>query len=165
MIILLAVASIVSYILWVLIHEMSHFLFAKWFTNAKLLELNVIPRIVDKTIFWASVRWLPERSPPTKNHAALIFLAPRIPNVISLVLTCLLPLLPIDNHLFLLLTVLLGGALVDLINGSLGVSQYSDLKRASSILSISPWVLRIAGFGLAIAASATWLALSLPRLF
>ena len=37
------------------------------------------------------------------------------------------------------------GALVDLLVGSFGISDRSDLKRASAALDISPWWLRVGG--------------------
>jgi hypothetical protein len=51
-----------------------------------------------------------------------------------------------------------GAGLVDLITGSIGWSDRSDLRRVAD--GFGPWVLRVAGFSLVVASAAMWLQFS-----
>jgi hypothetical protein len=126
--------------------------------GAHWVVVRPYPHMMEGTAPWwqrirfGGVRYLPKRRPTPREDAA-ISLAPRIPNLIAVVLTPLSALLP-GNWAILWLLVW-GSGLIDLAYGSIGFSPFSDLRKAAENLEISPWLLRGLGF-LFVSLSACW---------
>jgi len=86
---------------------------------------------------------------PAKNAA--ISLAPRIPEIIAAMLLQVYWFIPYGWWSWILIAFGIGG-LIDLAIGSTSSIEMSDLCRASRALNISPWILRIAGWTVVLAA-------------
>ena len=67
-------------------------------------------------------------------------------NLIAVISFVFFSLFPIPwNYIWLIFW---GAGLIDLLVGSLGISPYSDLRRAAESLNINPYILRVIGFAL-----------------
>lgn len=138
-----ALILVSSFFTWAYIHEKSHILMAKYLVGLEWYKIKVYPHIDKVAGFrWAACRYLPKRN-PTPTEDALISLAPRLPGIVA----CALAPLFVFFASFgitpaLIWLIFWGSGVVDLINGSMGISQCSDLKKAVANLKISPWLLR-----------------------
>jgi hypothetical protein len=141
MIYILYVLFLIPIILfWNLLHEFSHLGMARIFTKFKSWSIIPYPHYSNNNFYFArSTYSYEEELNPIKK--ALISLAPRIPNIIAVLFILLSFFIIPINYLMLLY---LGGA-VDLIVGSLGINEKSDLKKVANNLNINPWILRIPG--------------------
>jgi len=135
---------------WMAIHELSHYLMCRSFVDITDVQFKLYPhfhkRDGKKTFRFAGVRWKYIDKIPTGKQSGLIYLAPRIPDVIAAIL---LPLGILFMPPVIPLTIWLcffGCGLVDLGYGSAGISEFSDTKRASMALDISPNLLRALGY-------------------
>lgn len=150
-----SVTAVLSFFLWTTIHELAHLLVAKALVNAELLSMKVWPHVDEKAGFrWGAVRWQWTDRQPTDNEHALILFAPRLPGLLAAVgfpLTALA-----QGHAAMVLAILVGAGLVDLANGSLGISEHSDLKRGAAKLQQSPWLFRSLGFLVVLSSVAAW---------
>jgi hypothetical protein len=138
-----ALALVGSFFTWCYIHEKAHVLMVKYLVGLQWAEIKPYPHVDKVAGFrWAGCRYLPERNPtPTEN--ALISLAPRLPGIVACAMAPLAVFLSMWALIPTMLWIIFWGAgIVDLINGSLGISQYSDLKKAAAGFKISPWLLR-----------------------
>lgn len=135
-------AVIGTWLAWNVIHEMSHVLMAKALVGLKTWKIYPYPHKVGDNFVWARSRWKFIEK-PTCHQKAAIHLAPRIPNIVFILLMAVVCMAQSPLAMFWL--IFCGGALVDLFTGSLGISKFSDLKITSCQLGISPWWLRIAG--------------------
>jgi len=138
-------AIIPLFILWAFIHEMSHFLMMKRFVTVSWWKMKLYPHISEYGFRWAAIECRIEQELSEKQKV-MVALAPRIPDIIAL---CLFPLAYIMPGWWSIVWLSLCGAgIVDFAVGSIGYSKHSDLRKASTLLDISPWWLRIFGFSL-----------------
>lgn len=151
-IILLTIAA--SFYGWCYIHEMSHILMAKKRVGLKWYRLKLYPHKYNGSWRWAACEYMPEK-PPTPVDEALISLAPRIPDLFACWLFVGTPMVHwlFGSGLFTLIWfIFFGAGIVDLINGSLGLSPHSDLQKAAATGAIKTDAkgLRILGFAFAL---------------
>ncbi len=139
---LYALAVIGTWLAWNVIHEMSHVLMAKALVGLKSWKIFPYPHKVGDNFVWARSTWRSLEA-PTRHQKAAIHLAPRIANIVFMVLMAAVCLSHSPLAVFWL--IFCGGAIIDLFTGSLGISKYSDLKIDARQLNISPWWLRVAG--------------------
>lgn len=148
-----AALGIGSFFLWATIHELSHLVAAKLAADATLIEIKVWPHFHNDNFYWASIRYERHRE-ASRAGDAFIHLAPRIPDLIgalALPLACLLP-----SPWFWFYTVVVGAALFDLGNGSIGYCEHADLRRAARAMQISPWWIRVVGWTIAATSAGAW---------
>jgi len=144
MIIVGILLAIASYFAWSYIHEMSHILAAKKTVGITKYELKIFPHVDPVAGWrWAACRYWMKRQPTDKEEAQ-ISLAPRIPDSLAVIMFIFTGFM--TGWPALLWGVFWGAGLVDLIVGSLGISQHSDLQRGANKLKWNPWALRISGF-------------------
>lgn len=147
------VLIIPCFFLWSAIHELSHLVVAKLQRDYVVRpSFKLYPHIdeVSQEFRWASISWEYPRDPKLSGKEfAAIMLAPRVLGLIAAIalpFACLLPeLWMISSWL-----TIWGCGLIDLAYGSIGFSANSDLRVAALNLNISPWILRIAGWSVAI---------------
>lgn len=141
----IAFAFLMVYPLWTLLHEASHVFVASLMAPVKRVSWKLYPhRDVSGNLYFAKVDWawskLPESS---KRWRAMLYLAPRVMNVVA---SIAFPFSFIFSSPWSYAWLIFwGGGLVDFFIGSIGRSNVSDLQRASNLLSLSPWVIRILG--------------------
>lgn len=151
-IILGVILAIASYFAWTAIHEFSHLFMAKKLVGVNKWKMKLYPhRAEDGSLRWGAVWYWMDRQPTDKEQAA-ISLAPRAPDLLAAGLFAAGGLL--SGPLAILWFVFWGAGVVDLVNGSIGKSELSDLKRAAKALKKNPWWIRLAGFGTAVASIA-----------
>lgn len=142
---------IISYFLWALIHEMSHVMAAMRTVGVSWYSLRVYPHFGFGRFNWASCIYFVKKD-PSRREQALISLAPRIMGTVAATLFPLSGIL-INSYGVDMITaiplIFLVSGILDVIVGSLGISDSSDLVIAASALQISPWKIRVAGFLLA----------------
>lgn len=141
-VVLLILAVPVLLFVWTCIHELAHLVAAKLIVGADLIEFRPWPHTGDKGFRWGSVSWFWYRE-PTAKESAFVSLAPRIPNLVAALLLPVSLLLPYPWSW--IVGGFLGAGLVDFLNGSVGKSEHSDLRKASVRLQVSPWLLRVIG--------------------
>lgn len=134
----------VIFLIWAAIHELSHYIVAKKYLNITNVSFFLYPHNDEKLGFvWAKVKWKADRA-PTEYEMAHICFAPRIPDFIAVFMFLLWPLMP-TNTLMLIWAAFWIGGLIDLFVGSLGIGQYTDLRRVSNGWDIEPWIFRALG--------------------
>lgn len=144
------VAVVPSFFLWSAIHECSHYFVASRFRKVVGVEFKLYPHIDPQAGFrWAAIRWLYLGVPPLSGEQALIFIAPRFPDLLAVILTPLVWLMPWP-WLGALWLVLMGAGLVDLMVGSVGYNALSDLRIFCEKGNHDIWVWRILGWTLAL---------------
>ena len=149
--------AIASYFGWSYIHEMAHIIAAKKTVGLAKYELKIFPHIDPTAGFrWAACKYWYEQK-PTAGNQALISLAPRIPDALAVIMFALTGLM--SGWLALVWGIVWGAGIVDLIVGSIGYSQFSDLRKAAVSIEWDPWILRLAGFAAAAASIGTAAAL------
>lgn len=142
-----------TYFIWTLIHELAHYFMAKYLVNAKLVYIKTWPHIDPVAGFrWGSVRYSSRL--PTELEQTWIYIAPRIPDLLALIMLSFV--ICLDSHLFIAWSIFWGGGVVDLINGSMGISEYSDLKRAFKDTTVR-WVARISGLTSSLIVIVAWI--------
>lgn len=151
---LICFAIVFTYITWTVFHELSHAAIVYLIGAGKNLKLKLLPHMYKGTFRIAAMEWTATRG-LSKGELIALYLAPRVMDVAAAIalqfLTFSMSPFSIPLQIFLI------GGIVDLLWGSIGKSQYSDLVRASYYVDISPWYLRIGGFLIAIAAIAGYL--------
>lgn len=131
------------FFLWAFIHEMAHVLTAMWLVGVKTWKIHLLPQRNEYGFTFAHCKWTWE-SPPTNLESGLISIAPRVPNIIACFAFMFFSFFSFPfNYLWFLIW---GSGLIDMIWGSWGISETSDLRKASKYLGISPWTFRILGF-------------------
>jgi len=132
-----------SFFLHAYIHELSHLYMTKALVGVNSHRIRLYPHIDEHLGFvWASV-YVDRKSEPTKLHAGLIYFAPRIANIIFILLFATISLLSFEISVYI--KIIIGASAIDLFIGSLGLSERSDLRMYSKFWSISPWLPRVAG--------------------
>lgn len=157
-----AASALLAYPLWTVIHEASHLAAARALGPLRDVELWLYPHRDERgNFFFARVKWRwdpPLR--PSPLQVAAVVLAPRLADLLGAVGFVLCAAF-VPAPWLLAALALTGGALVDLFVGSLGVGELTDLRRASTVLDLSPWLLRGVGMGVLLASLALGLALAL----
>lgn len=151
----LLLGGVPAFFLWAAIHEFSHLLMVQRLEGLVDWEVHLLPGMTEKGWRWSYIRWVSTRT-ATDKQQGWISLAPRIPDLIAAVAFPFAALIP-NDWLMAFASVLVGGGLVDLANGSVGWSPHSDLQKASRAWGISPWLLRVLGFTAVVASSAAYL--------
>lgn len=141
-------AAFPAYLLWSAIHELSHVGMVATTAGVKSWSIRLLPHRIDGRFYWASARWETKRD-PTPTEKAYIYLAPRIGGLAAVIMFPFFGAIP-DPLVSGLWFAVLGGGIVDLIIGSIGYSEFSDLRRAADAWETSPWALRIPGMGIAL---------------
>jgi len=136
-------AAIVSWLLWNVIHEMSHVVAAKAFGKVKSWTIKPYPHMHNGSFRFAGAYWDWEGDPPATAARGMISLAPRIMNFLAIELIIITFFLSGMAKLLLLIFCL--GGVVDMFVGSIGYGKRSDLRRGAERLEISPWKIRTAG--------------------
>jgi hypothetical protein len=148
MIWLYCLAVLISIFLWNVIHELSHVIAAKLFGNVKSWKIKPYPHMHEGNFRFAGAYWDWEDARPANGLLGLISLAPRVANFIGVQLV--LAVLLTTGLPQMLLAIFCGVGMIDLIYGSIGWSDSSDLKKAAERLEISPWTIRLPGLGYAL---------------
>jgi len=133
------------FIIWASIHEFSHLLAVKKFVEVVWWKMKLYPHMSEYGFRWASVEYK-HTDPLTTGQQIMVSLAPRLPDTIAAILFPICAVLPEWWAWIWLL--LWGAGIVDLFVGSVGYSENSDLRKAAKNLDVSPWLLRLYGFGL-----------------
>jgi hypothetical protein len=133
-----------SWVFWTVAHEISHFLALKSVRNVSYWKIDLVPRIIQNNIQWARINMVREGEPLNSNETALVYLAPRIMNLVASIMIVFSFLLSGDLLIYWLL--FWGAGLVDFFVGSLGVSPKSDLQIASKAINWNPNIIRFIGF-------------------
>ena len=144
--VLLILMALGTFFLWAYIHEMSHVLAAHWTVGVKEYHLRLYPHQWKGSWRWAGVYYYWERQ-PSEEEARIIHLAPRIPDLLAVLMFPCALLMPTPPLTFLWLFIW-GGGLVDFVTGSLALSKRSDLRRAANGNASILWGGRILGFAL-----------------
>lgn len=152
--ILIPLLAVASYFAWTAIHEYSHLLMAKRTVGVTKYEMKLYPhKGPGGGIRWGSVRyWMEREATPDEDYQ--ISIAPRYADMLA---CAMFPLtVCFAGPVAWVWAVFWGAGLVDLINGSLGISEHSDLKKAAKVKGISPWLLRGLGFAATAISLATY---------
>lgn len=150
---LLLIASLLSWPLWTVLHELSHVVVAASYSKISDVKWYLYPhRDKEGNFFFARVQWSWLEPTLSPMQWASIYSAPRLMNFIAAIIAPLYFLFPAPwCYLWLILW---SASLIDLFVGSLGISEKSDLRRTCSVLNIRPWSLRLTGMSIVLASSA-----------
>ena len=163
MIELLIAAALVlpTFFAWAAIHEFSHYVVARWRVGVKSAKFRLYPHKRRGRFMWASITYWPERN-STPYDEALICIAPRFPDALGCWAVAFAGLF--DGMWFVIWTVVFGGAVVDLIVGSIGWNPHSDLRKVAAAANKSPWMFRIGGAVTLLWTVVVWLFFGLDNL-
>lgn len=145
--VLLVLELPVVWFIWTALHELSHVALAKIFLNVVKVNYWLYPHYDNNNFYFARVQYFHDLSKDTTRlQESFIYLAPRVMNLIAAISLVFFSWLPTPwNYVWFIFW---GAGLVDFIVGSLGISPYSDLRRAADALQINPYILRIGGFAI-----------------
>lgn len=133
------------WLIWTALHELSHYLMAKHFADLDDVKWWLYPhRDAEGNLYFAKIEWKWLGPVPSAFQHALIYLAPRIMNVVAAIALPFAALLPLPWMIAWI--IFWGAGIVDFFVGSLGMSELSDLRQASKYLKIDAYNLRVFGF-------------------
>ena len=167
MIFLYIAFSILTYVIWTVLHEVSHIAAAN--ALAKISDAKIMPyphvyeRDGKKHFVFARATWRWVDGYPSNKKRALVSLAPRFFNLLACLVLVLVFGLAFSASNFLLIFCL--GGLVDLAVGSIGYREKSDLRKAATYLSLSPWIFRVVGWLLVLSLGIPTLVMLFTNLF
>lgn len=143
--ILLTLEIPLVWLIWTCIHELSHYIMAKRFAELDDVKWWLYPhRDEEGNLFFAKIQWQWLGPPPSSFEHAMIYLAPRIMNIVA---SIALPFAALLSLPWMIAWIIFWGAgIVDFFVGSLGMSILSDLRKASLHLKIDAYILRVFGF-------------------
>ena len=145
-----------TFLLWTAIHELSHLAAAKLTVGVKDFFIDVFPHKKQGSFYWSRLVYIPDRE-PSKKESIFIHLAPRIPDLVAIVLLPLVPLWFAGSPLVVAsLSVFLLGGVIDGLVGSIGHGDHTDLKSACSG-PFGLWTLRLSGWFIGLSSIAVWL--------
>jgi hypothetical protein len=150
------VVAVATLFAWIAIHEYSHLIGLK-LQPVKILRYAIFPyphKYKDK-FYWGRFHRMTDR-PLELHEQRVVSFAPRIPDLAGMLILWVFLLLTPVALWSVLIVVFLGGAVVDMITGSIGVSPNSDLRRYAGSKT---WIFRIAQSllaGLSIAFVVLW---------
>lgn len=149
-IIFYTLVGIMSFFLWSFIHELSHGMMIKKFVKDVTLKFKIYPHFEEERFVWASISWkYPNEICLSRAQLGWISFAPRIPDYIGCLLTIALSIL-LKSPYKLACLMLVGGSILDLIWGSIGLNEKSDLQRYCKFWNFNPQAARILGFIMAL---------------
>lgn len=150
---LLLTTALLSWPLWTILHELSHIVAASFYSTLSEVKWYLYPHKDEEgNFFFARVQWSWAEPALSPIQWASIHSAPRLMNFVAALLVPLSFLFP-EPWCYIWL-VLWGASLVDLFVGSLGISEFTDLRRTCDVLNISPWTLRVTGMATVLVSSA-----------
>jgi len=159
MIIFPILAIIPTFLFWAWAHEFCHLLAHKVCGADGTYVIKVLPHKWRDKWYFARLHWVQYFIPPgglTPTQRGFIEIAPRFVDLLAVIALPFAILFP--GVLCWMWIVFWGGGIIDLIVGSIGWSERSDLRQGASWFEISPWILRTVGFTLAILSTATMIA-------
>ena len=115
-----------AFLLWGLIHELSHFVGARLTVGASEPRLWLWPHFHEGKFYWTRIQYRVPRI-PTPPETRIVLMAPRLPDLLA---AGALPLMPLVGAP-LWAWALLAGGVVDLAVGSMGIGEHTDLRRAA----------------------------------
>jgi hypothetical protein len=119
---------------------------AKSVCDVKSWKIKPYPDFHEGTIRFGSISLVYGENRPTNADLSQIYLAPRYPDLLAcLALTIGCAIIPLNIWL-ILWCCFWGCGIIDLLIGSLGFTPSCDLRKASRVLDINPWFLRVVGF-------------------
>jgi len=131
--------------LWTLAHEASHVIVANIVAEITDVKWWLYPHKDEAgNFYFAKVQWLWDPNEVKPNELALIYLAPRLMNIVAALALPFAALFPLPWMIAWI--IFWGAGIVDFFVGSMGINEYSDLKRAAAALNIEPNIIRITGF-------------------
>jgi hypothetical protein len=137
-------------ILWSYIHETSHALVIKRLRPSAQVTIKPYPhRAADGRWVGGLVRWKGFKNELTPVQLAWVSIAPRIPDLIACILAAVCAWVLVGHWAYIPVFILLGGV-IDLAYGSIGKTERSDLQRVARGWDISPWLLRLSGWSVAL---------------
>jgi len=139
---LLALYTITLFFVWSYVHEMSHIIAAKKIVGLEWYKIKLWPHKYNGSIRWASVTYAFKRK-ATEYERAVISIAPRIPGAVALIgMYCGFFM---TGWVQIAWMMFWGAGVIDFIYGSIGYSEYSDLRKAARGFGENPWKLRLYG--------------------
>jgi len=135
---------------WIAIHELSHYFVCKFYADITDVEFKLYPHFYEKdgkkSFRVAAVHWKYVDKRPTREQSAVICMAPRFPDLFACIALPFAVFLQPYTIPFVIWLCFFGCGIVDFFYGSIGFSEFSDLKRASKLLDISPNVFRVLSY-------------------
>jgi hypothetical protein len=126
---------------------MSHILMAKKRVGLEWFKLKLYPHMNEGSLRWAACEYMPKKQ-LTSEDIVNISLAPRIPDLLAAWLFIFTPIF--SGWLAVAWFIFFGAGIIDLINGSIGLSPNSDLQKAAAAThKTDAKGLRILGFAFA----------------
>lgn len=124
-------AVVFSFFSWAFLHELSHGMAVKKYNKDITVSYKIYPHVEEGLGFvWASVSWIyPPGFKLTSNQKGWVSFAPRIIDIIGILITILLSVILPHSSYKLYALILAGGSIFDLLWGSIGHSSTSDLQR------------------------------------
>ena len=142
------VFSIMTFFLWTTIHELSHIAAAMIVGNVEEWSIKPYPnKAKDGHWRFASASWIWKGGAPSLKRQGMVNVAPMFSSTFAISLVSITFFL--TGIAKMLMLIFCAGAVINLISGSTGLSEFSDLKRASKRLSINKWIIRVGGFATA----------------
>jgi hypothetical protein len=139
---------IFSYLFHSYLHEMSHLCATKFLVGVDKYKIKPYPHKNQELGFvWASIK-IKRINIATNFQNGLIFFSPRFANILFCLIIAFVYLQGFELSIYF--KIFLGGGMVDLLTGSLGVSESSDLKRYCKSWNLNPWQPRLVGCMLSI---------------
>lgn len=158
-----ALLAVPAFFAWAALHEVSHYLVARALRRVLSVDFKLWPHVVPEAGFrWAAVSWDYEGPDLTPREDALISAAPRLPDLLAVLLTPVAAAMP-EPWLASSWAVLVGAGLVDLAVGSVGAGELSDLRRVARGAGIPAWALRLAGWAAVLVSAGTTIGLLVWR--
>ena len=151
-ILLYILIGIATWFVWSIFHEMSHVVAAKLLGNVEWWKIKLLPHKYNGKFYFARSYWAYKDGLPTVNKQGMILLAPRVLNVLSTLTAITLMGTAFASFGHTAFMIMLLGGTVDLLVGSLGLTEQSDLRVASEKFNVTPWVGRMFGFMLTLGA-------------
>lgn len=144
---ILIITGIVSFFLWASIHEVTHFLAVKHFRPNATGKFKLYPHRVKSSgrFVFAFASWEYTGKVLTNKENGWIYLAPRIPSLVGIIITILISIFLSAGTLSYILLILTGGSAVDMFINSLGINERSDIQIVSRAWEIPVSIFRIVG--------------------
>jgi hypothetical protein len=143
-----------AFFVWSAVHELSHYVAARCLRRLSSASFKLYPHMQDGHFVFASVSWTYDSYDQTLSPAedALVSIAPRVPDLLAVVLAPMACLMP-EPWIAAAWAVVVGAGLVDLAFGSIGTTSASDLQRFVRGGGHDVWVVRIVGWFLALSSA------------
>ena len=144
-ILVILIGALPAFFLWSAMHELSHYFAVRLMRKITGGIFKIYPHFEGSSFVFASVTTAYAGDPLSNRENAMQLLAPRVLDLLAVILVPLAGLF-VAPWLQALWLVVWGAGIVDLAVGSNGISETSDLRRASDALGWNPWILRVIGW-------------------